>query len=439
VVFFFKNTFFPVERENIFCYPKIKLKMKKTFMLLPAILLLASVNWHCNQENNEPTPELTFNCQESPMVCDLSRANNEFGFNIFKKLHQHNPDKNLFVSPSSIATALTMALNGANGPTADEIKNMLKINQFELANINTAYKTMLNTLPALDNEVTLRSANSIWYRQGFPVKPPFLETNTQYFGSQVQSLDFRNPDAKNVINGWVSDKTRGLIPTIIDNIPDNAIMYLINAMYFKGSWTHEFDKDETIEMPFLKEDQTTTPVDMMGFGGTVKFPLYTDESFYAIDLPYGDSVFSMTLLVPRGSADVHDLMADLSSQSWQQIISGMSVQEMNLRMPKFKMEYEKSLNRALQELGMQTAFTRSADFSNIADAELSVDEVKHKSFIEVNEEGSEAAAVTSIGIIVTSLPTYPDILLNRPFLFAIRENQAGNVLFVGKMMNPNEE
>lgn len=413
--------------------------MKKSLILLPALLMLAITNWHCNQENNEPTPELTFNCQESPMVCDLSRANNEFGFDVFKKLHQHNPGTNLFVSPSSIATALTMALNGAKGATADEMKTMLKINQFELANINAAYKIMLNTLPALDNKVVLRSANSIWYRQGFPVKPPFLETNTQFFGSQVQALDFRNPDAKNVINGWVSDKTRGLIPSIIDQIPDNAIMYLINAMYFKGSWTHKFDKDETVEMPFLKEDQTTTPVDMMGFGGTVKFPLYTEESFYGIDLPYGDSVYSMTLLVPRGNADVETLIANLNAQKWQQIITGMSRQEMNLRMPKFKMKYEKTLNRALQELGMQTAFIpRSADFTHIADAELSVDEVKHKSFIEVNEEGSEAAAVTSIGIVVTSIPIYPDILLNRPFLFVIRENQAGNVLFLGKMMNPNE-
>ncbi len=417
---------------------KILCTMKKMLILLPA-LLLAITNWHCNQENVEPTPELSFNCQESPMVCNLSRANNEFGFNVFKKLHQHNPADNLFVSPSSIATALTMALNGAKGATADEIKTMLKINQFDLPEINAAYKTMLTTLPALDNEVTLQSANSIWYRQGFPVKPPFLETNTQYFGSQVQALDFRNPDAKNVINGWVNDKTRGLIPTIIDEIPDNAIMYLINAMYFKGSWTRKFDKDETTQMPFIKSNQTTTPVDMMGYSGTVKFPLYTEDAFYAVDLPYGDSVYSMTLLVPRGNADVETLIADLNMQKWQQITTGMSVQEMNLRMPKFKMKYEKTLNRALQELGMQTAFSRAADFTNIADAELSVDEVKHKSFIEVNEEGSEAAAVTSIGIIVTSVPSYPDILLNRPFLFVIRENQAGNVLFLGKMMNPNEE
>jgi len=409
--------------------------MKKTFILLPA-LLLAITNWHCNQENNEPTPELTFNCQESPMVCDLSRANNEFGFNIFKKLHQHNPDKNLFVSPSSIATALTMALNGANGATADEIKNMLKINQFELANINAAYKIMLNTLPALDNEVTLQSANSIWYRQGFTVRQEFLDANTQNYDSEVAALNFGDPSALTTINGWVDQKTNGLIETILDEIPANAVMYLINAIYFKGAWRKEFDPQYTTDATFYLEDGTQQTIKMMTHGQTT-LPYFTTSTFEAVDLAYADSIYSMSIFLPKVGVSVNELANTLSLNNWNTWLDSFQPQEMFFSMPKFKMTYKEKLNRSLAELGMGIAFGPGADFSGInGTGGLYIDEAIHKSFIEVNEEGTEAAAVTSIGIVETSLPSIPIFYADRPFLFTIRENKTGSILFFGKLMNP---
>jgi serine protease inhibitor len=408
--------------------------MKSKYFILPA-LLLSVLSWQCEPQEN--MPEATFNCAETPGVCALSDANNQFGTAIFKKLHERAPFDNLFISPTSIATAFAMALQGAEGATASEIMETLELQGFSIQQLNDAYKVMLQTLPALDEEVKLRMANSIWYRQGFAVKPPFLEANTLYYQSEIFSVDFRSPNAIPAINGWVNQKTGGLIPKILDEIPANAVMFLLNAMYFKGDWAHQFKEQLTADAPFYRANNTTSTVKMMQFGERKKFPLYSSESFYAIDLPYGDSVFSMTLLVPRGNNTVSDIIGQLDAGAWQEITSQMQAQEMEFKMPKFKLEWEKKLNVVLQDLGIVEAFIPGvANFSGISNAELYIDEVKHKSFIEVEEKGSRAAAVTSIGIGVTSLPNYPVITLDRPFVFAIRENQAGNILFLGKMMDP---
>ncbi len=411
----------------------------KKHVIIALSLASALTGWQCRQDDNSPGLELSFDCTASPQVCELSQANNDFGFKVFKKLHAYEPNKNLFISPTSIATALTMTLNGAKGQTAEEMKSTLELNGFTLEEVNAAYKVLLTTLPALDNDVDIKIANSIWYRKGFAVKPPFLDVNRQYYNSEVEALDFREPAAVNTINNWVKNKTKGLIDKILEQIPDNAVMYLINAVYFKGDWRYTFKSEETRQAPFYRVDNTQTPVDMMGFGRTMKFPLYTSPEFYAVDLPYGDSVYSMTLIVPREGHTAAGILAQLNGQTWQQIVGGMSVQEMSFQMPKFEMSYEKNLNRTLQELGMPKAFVPgAANFTDIADTDLYIDEVKHKSFIKVNEKGTKAAAVTSVSIGVTSTPSYPTIILDKPFLFAIRENQAGNILFLGKMMNPAE-
>jgi serine protease inhibitor len=402
-----------------------------------AILLSATLSWQCQKEDHTPGETSTLDCVESPDLCQLSQTNNEFAFNIFRRLHQSDRDSNLFISPTSIATALTMTLNGAQGTTADEMRQTLTLNGLSQPAVNAAYQTLIDALPNLDHNVSVDMANSIWYRQGFPVKPPFLNTNETFFRSQVNPLDFRSPNAVNTINNWVSNKTRGLIPTIIERIPDNAIMYLINAIYFKGDWRMSFKPAETQNAPFYRTNQPEVSVKMMGFGENVTLPLYTTDAYYAVDLPYGDSVFSMTVLIPRGSNTLEDILNQLDGSSWQQIVQQLHPQEINFRMPKFSMDYEKTLNSVLSSMGMPTAFVGgAADFSGIADAELYIDEVKHKSIIEVTEKGTKAAAVTSIGIAVTSVPIIPVIRADRPFLFAIRENQAGNILFLGKLVQP---
>jgi serpin B len=317
------------------------------------------------------------------------------------------------------------------------MRQTLSLGALNQSAVHSAYQTLIDALPLLDHHVNVDMANSIWYRQGFPVKPPFLQTNETYFRSQVNALDFRSPNAVNTINNWVSNNTRGLIPSIVDRIPDNAVMYLINAIYFKGDWRMSFKPAETQDAPFYRLNQPQVSVKMMGFGETVTLPLYTSDAYYAVDLPYGDSVFSMTVLIPRGSNTVEDVLNQLNGASWQQLVQQLNPRDINFRMPRFNMTYEKTLNAVLSSMGMPTAFIGgAADFSGIADAELYIDEVKHKSIIEVTEKGTKAAAVTSVGIGVTSVPIIPDIRADRPFLFAIRENQAGNILFLGKLVQP---
>ena len=410
--------------------------MEKTVLMM-VTLMTATLHWQCQKDDHTPGENSNLDCLESPELCQLSQANNEFAFTIFKRLHQADRDSNLFISPTSIATALTMTLHGAQGTTADEMHQTLSLGALNQSAVHSAYQTLIDALPLLDHHVNVDMANSIWYRQGFPVKPPFLQTNETYFRSQVNALDFRSPNAVNTINNWVSNNTRGLIPSIVDRIPDNAVMYLINAIYFKGDWRMSFKPAETQDAPFYRLNQPQVSVKMMGFGETVTLPLYTSDAYYAVDLPYGDSVFSMTVLIPRGSNTVEDVLNQLNGASWQQLVQQLNPREINFRMPRFNMTYEKTLNAVLSSMGMPTAFIGgAADFSGIADAELYIDEVKHKSIIEVTEKGTKAAAVTSVGIGVTSVPIIPDIRADRPFLFAIRENQAGNILFLGKLVQP---
>jgi serine protease inhibitor len=411
--------------------------MKNLFLItLSGILLLFT---QCTSEPavNLPT-ELDFDCADNAAVCTLTNDNNQFGFDIFRKLHEEEPDDNIFISPLSISTALSMTLNGAKGQTFADMKNAMQIPDWDIAQLNEAYKLLLEVLPQLDNDVKMELANSIWYRTGFNVRQDFLDVNSSYYGSQVQDLDFSNPTAKDIINAWVNENTHGKIESIVDQIGGDVVMYLINAIYFKGAWLHEFDPDNTSEQPFYLADGSQVMVDMMSYGQTT-LPFFQTENFMAADLAYGDSIFSMSIFLPKGNYPIGELVNDLESADWNTWVQNFEDTEMFFSMPKFKMEYEKKLNRPLSDLGMSVAFTDFADFSGInGTGGLRIDEVRHKSFVEVNEEGTEAAAVTSVVIVETSVPLIPDFRADKPFLFVIRDKKTNSVLFIGKMMNPVE-
>ncbi len=406
---------------------------------LPIIGLMAVLFFtHC-QTSDLPNPQapVNYGCVENPVACELVSANNEFGFNLFQRLHEESPNDNIFISPLSISTALSMTLNGAAGETREGMKNTLAYNDLSIDDINNAYQYVLTALPLLDNHVQMYPANSIWYEKTFPVKVPFLNTNQTYFDSEINPLDFKDPNSVDILNGWVNDKTKGKIPTIIDEISPDAIMYLINAIYFKGDWRKQFDEDKTITGDFYKADGTTVPVKLMNYGGETDMRYFENDKIQAVDLPYGDSVFSMSLLLPKENYSLDQLINDLKAGAWNDWQDDFNNQQVVLHMPRFKMEYEKVLNDHMIAMGMDLAFrSDAADFSNIADANLYISLVKHKSFVEVNEKGAEAAAVTIVGIEVTSVPQYVSVTFNRPFVFLIRENKSNGVLFAGKMMEP---
>lgn len=392
----------------------------------------------CNTTDDtiDPVPTTTIDCNETPEACDITESNNAFGFKLFQTLHNDAPEDNIFLSPLSVATALSMTVNGAKGQTKEDMMATLQQNDISLEAVNDGFLQLLSLLPGLDPQVEVMLANSIWYRENFAVRQSFLDTNDEHYDSEVAALDFANPAARDIINNWVKDNTNGLIETIIDEpISPNVVMYLINAIYFKGAWRYEFDPEQTTPTSFNLADGSNIEVDMMSYGETT-LNYFETATFQAADLPYGDSIYTMSVLLPKEGYEVDDIIAQLSNTSWEQWSESYVYQDMFFAMPRFEMEYEESLVKALSSMGMSIAFGGGCDLTGIADADLAIDEVKHKSFIEVNEEGTEAAAVTSVVIVETSVPQIPAMILDSPFVFVIRENQSNNVLFIGKMMNP---
>jgi serpin B len=302
--------------------------------------------------------------------------------------------------------------------------------------INTSYKSLIDALVSVDPKVLLEIANSIWYREGFTVLPEFVTTNQQYYHARVSALDFGDPGAPGVINGWVRDNTHNRIEKIVDAISDETVMYLINAIYFKGIWQYEFDIENTAEGPFYLEDGQVS-VEMMNQTTTLRHAIHDILSI--VELPYGQGNFSMIVLLPQPAYTTDHIVASLTPENWESWMNSLTDRNLDLRLPKFTFEYKNQLNEELEALGMGVAFSDMADFSGInGTGGLRISKVLHKSFVEVNEEGTEAAAVTSVEMVNTSYPgpVNTTFYVDRPFLFAIRENSTGTILFIGLVRNP---
>ncbi len=381
----------------------------------------------------DPT-ELTCDGDHNP--CDLVFANNSFGLKTLKMLNGNFDNQNIFISPTSIATALSMTMNGADGQTLEDMMDALELRGWTLDEINAAYKTLLLFYPTIDESVKLTIANSIWYKENYNILETFLNVNIDTYNSQVEALDFTQPNAVDPINDWVNDKTNGLIEDIFQSLPGNVVMVLCNAIYFKGDWRFPFDTEQTYNTTFNLSDGSTTQVDMMNHY-EIDMPYMQTEMFQAVDIPYGDSVMAMTAFLPKNGFTEADIINELSAQNWEDWTGQLQSETLILGFPKFEMEFESKLNDALTDLGMGVIFGSGADFSNInGTGGLRVSEVKHKSFIKVDEVGTEAAAVTAVVIIETSVPQIPTLIFNKPFVFVIRDHKTNSVLFVGKMMNP---
>jgi serine protease inhibitor len=325
-----------------------------------------------------------------------------------------------------------MAYNGAAGSTKLAMATTLEVAGLTDEEINEAYQGLMKLLTDLDPQVRFQIANSIWYRQGLQVEQDFIDVNQRYFDAEVRSVDFNSADATWTINTWVADKTNGNIDKIIDDIPVDVVLYLINAIYFKGTWTSQFDPDDTYDGRFTREDGSEVPCMLMYIKSD--FNVFTNEIVTAVDLPYGKGDFSMTVLLPNRGSEIPDVIDGLTNETWDAWTSEFSETETSIILPKFKVEYEKSLNNVLKALGMEIAFTPEADFTEIRRmGGLSIDEVQHKTFVEVNEEGTEAAAVTSVDFF-ESFPS--TISLTRPFVYVIRDRHSGTILFLGTMMDP---
>lgn len=356
---------------------------------------------------------------------------NAFALDLLKQTIALSKETNVTVSPLSVSIALGMALNGADNVTKTQIETALKMSSLTSDEINEYYKVMQTNLPMVDPSTKLCIANSIWYKKDFLVKNSFLEINKTNFNAYVKELDFAQSWAKDTINNWCSVKTKGLIPTILDEIPSNAMMYLVNAVYFKGIWCSKFDKKKTTESYFTNEAGSQLKVNIMFQQDTFNYT--SDALAQYVDMPYGNKAFSMTLIVPEYGKTTQEILGTLTVDKWNSIISNMHQSEIMLSVPRFKSENKFTLNDELKVMGMPIAFSESADFSKISNIGLMISKVLHKTYIAVDEDGTEAAAVTAIEMIKTSMPIIPVVRADRPFIFVIRERSTGVIIFIGKI------
>lgn len=408
--------------------------MLKALSLFLVFILFACSDESLDTQTDDDKQVRDLTVEEQKIV----QSNKNFGVSLFKEINNLEEDgKNIFISPLSVSMALGMTLNGAATTTYDAMQSRLQFNSMTNEEINSAYQTLIELLQTVDDQVLFEIANSIWYREGFNVEQDFLNVNQSYFDAEVQAADFDDPATVDIINDWVSLNTHQKIQTIIEEISPETVMFLINAIYFNGTWKYAFDSDATKDDLFYLANGNTSSAQMMNI--SANFDYYKDQDVQIVDLPYGDNKFSMTLFLPTSAVD--DFISGLSNTKLESYLNQLTPDSGNVYLPKIKISYELLLNDVLINLGMGIAFSPGqADFSRINSLEsLFISFVLHKTFVQVDEQGTEAAAVTIVVIDRTSVDPHGSpftIYMNRPYFFIIREKNTEAILFMGKIMNP---
>jgi serine protease inhibitor len=407
-------------------------------ILKPAVILTFSIVLSissCKKDEVEilPTSPVQINLTSNQVA--LIGSENIFAFDIFKRVAANSKEtENIIISPLSISCALSMTLNGANGATRDSMLETLRVTGLTPEIINNSYKNLSEVLLQVDKRVLISIANSVWTEKNFIVKKPFIDILTGYYNAGSESFDITDPLVPKQINTWIESKTNGLIRNMIDNLDESTVMLLINAIYFKGKWSSQFDKSNTVQKSFFKPGGVTVEVPMMKQKSD--FKLFSGEGFVLVEFPYGQGNFVMDVILPDKNFDLTSmtqLMTDSNFKGW---LAGMNTREVDLSFPRFKYGYKNGLNDILTNMGMGIAFSDNADFHNISDIPLQISEVLHQAFIETNEEGTEAAAATVVGIIATSMPQSFILNIDHAFLYLIRETTTNSILFMGRVVDP---
>jgi serpin B len=367
----------------------------------------------------------------------LVSANTRFALDLLKGLVAEDLDKNIFLSPLSVSMALAMVYNGAEGTTKDAMASTLNFGNMTLEEINREYSKLIESLENVDEAVKLLIGNSVWMRQEFEpfVRSSFLQRVGTSYDSEVFTRDFVNPQTVSEINSWADKNTEGRIKQVIQKIK-SEVMFLINAIYFKGEWMVKFDEAQTQPQDFFLPDGSTVKVDMMSTSGN--FSYYSGRGCQVARLQYGRDKVAMYVFLPNEDVPLDSFIANLNQTVHDEYISALQpIGDLIVKLPKFEVEYGvKRLNDVLIRLGMEVAFDSEANFNGIASRPLCIAYVDHKACVEVNEEGTEAAAVTVVAMTdTTSMPR--SFVVNRPFFFEIRDDRSGSILFAGKTLNPN--
>jgi serpin B len=367
----------------------------------------------------------------------LAAANTGFAFDLLRQIANEQPNKNIFVSPFSVSTALQMVGNGAAGATKAEMQQVLGTAGLPAGSLNEACRNLNQMLTSLP-DVTLALANGIWYQDGIQLKPAFVAQNKNYFLAELAKVDFLSPKSADTINDWADKSTRGKIQKVVQfPFPPLTRVILANAIYFKGKWVKPFDKKDTKPHVFYTPSaEKQTPL-MWQHG---HFHYHETAGFQAVQLPYAGDRLQMCVFLPATNSSPAKLLADMPAESWRdKILPRFMDREGTLALPRFKIEYEVTLNDPLKALGMRQAFDDRADFSNMANERLYVSEVKQKSYVDVNEEGTEAAAVTTVTMksLAIMRPLEPfEMIVDRPFFFVISDRETQTILFMGMIADP---
>ena len=366
---------------------------------------------------------------------EMISSDQAFAFEFFENVYREEAlgkDANFMVSPLSLSMALMMTSNGAAGDTKSAMRATLHLDGYGDEEVNAYYKKLKEALLKTDPSTKLSIANAIFTNKFVDIHKAFIQTNKSYYDATIRQVNFGDPATVDIINGWASEHTDGLIKKVIEETSPMDLMYLLNAIYFKGIWTSQFDKKNTSRKPFSQEDGESTNVDMMH--QTATFNYTEDKSFQLVQLPYGNQAFSMMVLLPVEGIRLGDAVTILAGDGyWGGLQSRLSEAEVVLSLPKFKTEYSKKLNDLLTTMGMGIAFSDQANFSGMSDRDAHIEFVKHDTYISTDEEGTEAAAVTVVGIRENAVSGPRQVVFNanRPFLYLIQENSTGAILFMG--------
>ncbi len=407
-------------------------------MGLAGIVAIMLVMAGCQKKNQLKPDESVLASFDRSIVA----KSNDFGFSLYQKLINEN--ENMMISPVGVTLAMDMAYNGAEGETKAAMAKALNIQGMDTERLNKNNRALLYLLTSAEPKVILNIADSLWLDQSFEISEPFRQTVKANYQAQTEELDFSDPKSADTINKWVKDKTAGVIDQIVDApIDSETMMFLINAVYFKGAWTSPFDQEQTSEQNFKTGNGQTVATPMMFQSGAFDYLKTVD--FQAVRLPYGDEQkMAMILFLPNEESSLAEFQGQLNQENWSNWMNLLAQKEGTIMLPRFTLTTEESLKQALTDLGMGVAFEAGkADFSGMTTAgsggDIKISDVKHKTYLQVDERGTEAAAATSVEIGLTSIPTYDfELRFERPFFYAIQDRETGAIIFLGSVSDPSK-
>lgn len=367
------------------------------------------------------------------------RAVNEFALELTVQLGRQDAGQNVFLSPANVAVALAMTANGARGETLQSMLSALNLNTLDLETVNSNFAALQALLVRDEPGATIAIANALWARAGVAFNADFLQRTQRFYDARIEALDFDQPDAPKTINEWVRRQTNDKIPAIVERIPEEIILLLMSAIYFNGKWETPFNPEFTQDRPFYLLNGTTKELPTMYRSDD--FEYLKGDGFQAVRLPYAGGGVRMVIILPDADRTLAQLTEQLSIENWESWREQFSVKEGQLYLPRFTTRYDKQLNQALSAMGMTEAFDDGrANFSGMRPVPpaLFISQVRHVAYVDVNEAGTEAAAVTSVEMGITSaMPTETFLMqVDRPFFFAIEETSTGSILFTGLITEP---